>query len=72
LKQLSQFQCGVYKREIVCVPFKRVFEECVSHDGKKTLYETTTADYNVGDGPRAPIGFSDLKVDILKMKESGQ
>lgn len=41
LKELIQYQCGVSNNEIICVPFKRVFEQCISHDGNKTLYEIT-------------------------------
>lgn len=65
LKELSQFQCGLYKNEIICVPFKRIFKQCASHDGKPTLYEITTADVNVGQGPQSPQGFTDIKDSIL-------
>lgn len=47
LKEITQFECGVYGTEIICVPFKRIFRACKANNGYEQLIEVTTEKTNI-------------------------
>lgn len=47
LKEITQFECGVYGTEIICVPFKRIFRACKGGNGQEQLIEVTTEKTNI-------------------------
>lgn len=41
LKSLTQNECAFNGHEYVCVPFKRLFQQCVMRDGRRLNIEVT-------------------------------
>ncbi|KAH3679466.1 hypothetical protein WICMUC_000956 [Wickerhamomyces mucosus] len=71
LKSLSQFECSFDGGLYTCVPFKRVFQDCIMKNGKRQVVEVTDKNTNKlqfeGDEAKR---FLNIEANLRKLYEN--